>query len=269
MKHRDAYKSVYESLDHAGIANRRARDRPADRGRGGRAATAPSASWAASTASSCRAGSACAASRGRSRRSASPATRGIPFFGICLGLQCAVIEFARNVLGLDDANSTEFDKTTAAPGRSALMDDQSAVRQRGGTMRLGSCPCVLAPEQPGPAGLRRRRDPRAAPAPLRVQQRVPQAVRGERLRRRPARAPTASSSRSSSCPTTPGSWPCSSTPSSSRSRPRPIRSSATSSPPLWRAARGSRAGAAELRVGPFARMKAIAAALPDRTHGSA
>ena len=39
----------------------------------------------------------------------------IPFFGICLGLQCAVIEFARNVLGLEDANSTEFDKTTAIP----------------------------------------------------------------------------------------------------------------------------------------------------------
>ncbi len=71
-------------------------------------------------------------------------TRGIPFFGICLGMQCAVVEFARSVLGLDDANSTEFDKDTQHPVI-ALMEDQSKVRQRGGTMRLGAWPCELAP----------------------------------------------------------------------------------------------------------------------------
>src|SRR3982750_2231196 len=58
-------------------------------------------------------------------------TRGIPFFGICLGMQCATVEFARSVLGLADANSTEFDKSTQNPVIS-LMEDQSSVRQRGG-----------------------------------------------------------------------------------------------------------------------------------------
>jgi CTP synthase len=71
--------------------------------------------------------------------------RGIPFFGICLGMQCAVVEFARSALGYEDANSTEFDQTTQHPVI-ALMEEQASVRQRGGTMRLGSCPCALAPE---------------------------------------------------------------------------------------------------------------------------
>ena len=83
-------------------------------------------------------------------------TRGIPFFGICLGMQCAAVEFARSVLGLDDANSTEFDKHTQHPVIS-LMEDQSRVRQRGGTMRLGAWPCDLAPGSLARAGLRRRR----------------------------------------------------------------------------------------------------------------
>src|SRR5262249_3585261 len=61
------------------------------------------------------------------------------------GMQCAAVEFARNVLGFDDANSTEFDNGTQHPVI-ALMGDQTTVRQRGGTMRLGSCPCVLAEE---------------------------------------------------------------------------------------------------------------------------
>src|SRR5206468_2541044 len=69
-------------------------------------------------------------------------TKGIPFFGICLGMQCATIEFARSILGLEDANSTEFSQTTRNPVIS-LMADQAAIRERGGTMRLGSCPCDL------------------------------------------------------------------------------------------------------------------------------
>ncbi len=68
----------------------------------------------------------------------------IPFFGICLGMQCAAIEFARTVLGLADANSTEFDTATHNPVI-ALMADQKSVTERGGTMRLGLCPCVLTP----------------------------------------------------------------------------------------------------------------------------
>jgi CTP synthase len=66
----------------------------------------------------------------------------VPFFGICLGLQCAVIEFARNVLGLTTANSTEFDKETPHPVV-ALLDEQLRVTNKGGTQRLGSYPCHL------------------------------------------------------------------------------------------------------------------------------
>jgi len=68
--------------------------------------------------------------------------RHIPFFGICLGMQCAVIEFARNVLGLKGANSTEFDPTTAHPVIS-LLEEQQRVVHLGGTMRLGAWPCQL------------------------------------------------------------------------------------------------------------------------------
>jgi CTP synthase len=66
----------------------------------------------------------------------------IPFFGICLGMQVAVIEFARNVLGINDANSTEMDSTTTNPVI-ALMEEQKKVDQMGGTMRLGSYSCDL------------------------------------------------------------------------------------------------------------------------------
>lgn len=66
----------------------------------------------------------------------------IPFFGICLGMQTAVIEFARNVLGLKDANSTEFDPDTKDPVIS-LLEEQRKVKQYGGTMRLGAYQCKL------------------------------------------------------------------------------------------------------------------------------
>ncbi len=68
--------------------------------------------------------------------------RGIPFLGICLGMQCAVVEFARNVCGLRGANSYEFDRTTPQPVIH-LMPDQENVLDMGGTMRLGAYPCVL------------------------------------------------------------------------------------------------------------------------------
>lgn len=64
----------------------------------------------------------------------------IPFLGICLGLQCAVIEFSRNVLGWKKANSTEFDKNTSYPVID-LMEDQKKITKKGGTMRLGAYPC--------------------------------------------------------------------------------------------------------------------------------
>ncbi|OGV31028.1 MAG: CTP synthase [Lentisphaerae bacterium GWF2_45_14] len=71
-------------------------------------------------------------------------TNRIPFFGICLGMQCAVIEFARNVLGYKDADSTEFNIKTEHPVID-LMEEQRNVTAKGGTMRLGSYPCMLTP----------------------------------------------------------------------------------------------------------------------------
>jgi CTP synthase len=68
----------------------------------------------------------------------------IPYLGLCLGMQLMCIEFARNVLGHEDANSTEFDKTTSTPVID-LMLDQRSVTDMGGTMRLGLYPCVLLP----------------------------------------------------------------------------------------------------------------------------
>lgn len=68
----------------------------------------------------------------------------IPFLGICLGLQCAVIDFARNVCGLKNANSTEFDKKTKYPVID-LMESQKAVKIKGGTMRLGAYDCEIKP----------------------------------------------------------------------------------------------------------------------------
>ncbi len=67
----------------------------------------------------------------------------IPFFGICLGMQCAVIEFARNVAGIKGANSTEFDEKADQPVIH-IMPGQEGV-EKGGTMRLGAYPCVLMP----------------------------------------------------------------------------------------------------------------------------
>jgi CTP synthase len=68
-----------------------------------------------------------------------------PFFGICLGMQMAVVEFARNVCGLQGANSSEFDLQTPHPVIH-LMAEQKAIDSKGGTMRLGSYPCILQNE---------------------------------------------------------------------------------------------------------------------------
>jgi CTP synthase len=66
----------------------------------------------------------------------------VPFFGICLGMQCAVIEFGRNVIGCKNANSTEFDFETAFPVID-MMEEQKKISGLGGTMRLGAFPCKL------------------------------------------------------------------------------------------------------------------------------
>ena len=69
----------------------------------------------------------------------------VPFLGICLGLQCAIIDFARNVCGLKNANSTEFDKKTPYPVID-LMESHRAIKRKGGTMRLGSYSCDIKPK---------------------------------------------------------------------------------------------------------------------------
>jgi CTP synthase len=144
MKHRDAYKSVYESLDHAGIANRSRvvvrRVEAEEIDRDGAAGVLAGVDGLLVPG-----GFGMRGIEGKIEAIRYARTKGIPFFGICLGMQCATIEFARSVLGLDDANSTEFSSTTQNPVI-ALMAEQAAIRERGGTMRLGSCPCALVPE---------------------------------------------------------------------------------------------------------------------------
>jgi CTP synthase len=68
----------------------------------------------------------------------------VPFFGICLGMQCAVIEFARNVIGFKDANSTEMNPGTTNPVID-LLESQKKITNMGGTMRLGAYPCTISP----------------------------------------------------------------------------------------------------------------------------
>ncbi len=70
--------------------------------------------------------------------------KNIPFFGICLGMQCAVVEFARNVLGWQDASSTEWRSVSDYPVID-MMDEQKTITNKGGTMRLGAYDCKLAP----------------------------------------------------------------------------------------------------------------------------
>ena len=74
--------------------------------------------------------------------------KGIPYFGLCLGLQIAVIEFARNVLGLEGANSYEVDEKTPHPVIS-MMDEQKSIVEKGATMRLGSYECQVKPGTKG------------------------------------------------------------------------------------------------------------------------
>jgi CTP synthase len=66
----------------------------------------------------------------------------VPFLGICLGMQCAVVEFGRNVMGHIDANSTEMNPNTPFPVI-AMMEEQKKIENKGGTMRLGAYPCQL------------------------------------------------------------------------------------------------------------------------------
>ena len=140
-EHKDAYKSIYESLDHAGIANhaqiRVSRIQSAEIEREGAERLLAGFHGILVPGGFGERGV-----EGKVQAIRFARERNIPYFGICLGMQCAVIEFGRNVVGLEGAHSTEFDKDTRHPVI-CLLDQQRNVTDLGGTMRLGSMPCQL------------------------------------------------------------------------------------------------------------------------------
>ncbi len=137
----DAYKSIFEALTHAGIANRalvRFRKVQAERIEREGAESV----LAGSRAILVPGGFGIRGVEGKIEAIRYAREKGVPFLGICLGMQCATIEFARNVLGLEGAHSTEFNRKTPHPVIS-LLDEQKDVTDKGGTMRLGAYPCHL------------------------------------------------------------------------------------------------------------------------------
>ncbi len=138
-KHKDAYKSVYEALSHAGIVNRaavRVLGISSDSFQPGQLEGIDGIIIPGGFGERGIEGKIAAITAARLKK--------IPFLGICLGMQCAVVEFARNVLGWRDANSTEFDLKTTHPVIS-LLKTQENVSDKGGTMRLGAFPTRLLP----------------------------------------------------------------------------------------------------------------------------
>ena len=143
IRHQDAYKSIYESLSHAGIKHsckvevRKIESEefmsadPAVLLNGVDGILVPG-------------GFGTRGVDGKIKAIEYARTHKIPFLGICLGMQCAVIEFARDVLGLADAHSSEFDESTPNPVID-LMDEQRTIHDKGGTMRLGAYDCDLVP----------------------------------------------------------------------------------------------------------------------------
>jgi CTP synthase len=142
IKYQDAYKSVYEALDHAGIALsarvvvRRVESEDIEREGAERVLGGVDGVLVPG-------GFGYRGIGGKIEAIRFARERNVPFFGICLGLQCAVVEFARNVIGLADANTTEIDRNTRHPVV-CLLDSQYDLTHLGGTMRLGAYPCTLA-----------------------------------------------------------------------------------------------------------------------------
>ncbi|HMV78474.1 MAG TPA: CTP synthase [Leptospiraceae bacterium] len=137
----DAYRSIYESLSHGGIANEVHVDfvkiNPEDLEKGN-----PKDFFKNIQGILVPGGFGERGIEGKISAINYARTKGIPFFGICLGMQCAVIEFARNVLGLKNAHSTEFVPNSPYPVIS-LLEEQADVERMGGTMRLGAYPCII------------------------------------------------------------------------------------------------------------------------------
>ena len=141
-EHKDAYKSIYESIDHAGIShNTQIRIIPIHSELVER--EGPDRLLAGFDGILVPGGFGERGINGKVEAIRFARERNIPYFGICLGMQTACIEFARNVVDLTDAHSTEFDKNTQH-AVICLLDEQKQVTNKGGTMRLGSQPCVLA-----------------------------------------------------------------------------------------------------------------------------
>lgn len=142
-EHRDAYKSIYEALDHAGIANlaqvRVQRIQSEDVEREG-----PERLLSGYDGMIVPGGFGERGIEGKVDAIRFARQREIPFLGICLGMQCAVIEFARNEVGLAGAHSTEFSKNTPHPVI-CLLDEQRTIIDKGGTMRLGAQEAILDP----------------------------------------------------------------------------------------------------------------------------
>jgi len=142
INHQDAYKSIYEALTHAGTANdarvkvRKVEAQEIER-------EGAEKQLAGVNGILVPGGFGVRGTEGKIQAIQYARENKVPFFGICLGLQCAVIEFARNVCGLDKAHSVEFDVNSPHPVI-CYMDNQLRITNMGGTMRLGAYPCHLA-----------------------------------------------------------------------------------------------------------------------------
>jgi CTP synthase len=142
-EHHDAYKSIYESLDHAGIAHR-AQIRIGKIQSEDIETEGPERLLSGYDGILVPGGFGERGIEGKVTAIRYARTKGIPFLGLCLGMQCAVIEFGRNVCNLVGAHSTEFDKNSPHPVI-CLLDAQKTITDKGGTMRLGAQPTKLEP----------------------------------------------------------------------------------------------------------------------------
>ncbi|MCC7087088.1 MAG: CTP synthase [Pirellulales bacterium] len=140
-EHRDAYKSIYEALDHAGI-HHKAQVRIQSIQSENIERDGAERLLAGFDGILVPGGFGERGIEGKVEAIRFARERGIPFFGICLGMQCAVIEFGRNVVNLNNAHSTEFNKDTPHPVI-CLLDEQKTITDKGGTMRLGAQPARL------------------------------------------------------------------------------------------------------------------------------